>query len=223
MIDFRASFARTMRLFMNPRIVMLLAAGVLFCTAAAGCGGGSAPPPKREADTAEQAAPPSLVVETMPATQPAVETESSGPREALPDAVRRTFPLAASVKRLSEPFPHRVICDSAGRVLGYEVFSDSAGTTAQGYAGMVPVRVLLDGQGRPMRIYILENCETPAYMELIRGSGLLEKLLGFDPAEPESLDAVTLATSSSKAIIAGVTRLAALVSAELGEPSGEPR
>jgi hypothetical protein len=223
MIDFDVSFARTMRPYMTLRIETTLGVGALVWLAAVGCGGSSAPATKPEADTAADVITPSLVVETMPAIQPAEESAPSRPREALPDAVCRTFPLAASVKRLSEPFPHRLICDSAGRVLGYEVFSDSAGTTAQGYAGMVPVRVFFDEQGRPLRIYVLENCETPAYMELVQGSGLLEKLLGFDPVEPESLDAVTLATSSSRAIIAGVTGLAELVSAELREPSGESR
>jgi uncharacterized protein with FMN-binding domain len=155
----------------------------------------------------------------MPATQPTEEPVFSRLGEALPEVVRKTFPLAASVTRVSEPFPHQVIRDSAGLVVGYEVFSDSAGTTALGYAGMVPLQVFFDGQGRPERIHVLEHYETQAYMELIYRSGLLEKLLGFDPAEPESLDAVTLATSSSRAIIAGVTGLAARVSAELAGPN----
>jgi len=144
--------------------------------------------------------------------------------EALSDLVEKTFPTAGSVRSASNPFPHRVILDSVGRVLGYEVFSDSAGVTARGYAGMVPVQVFFGSQGKPVRIYILESCETPVYMDIIAGSGLLERLLAFDPARPDSVDAVTLATSSSRAIIAGVTGLALRVSAELvGKPGSEPR
>jgi len=144
--------------------------------------------------------------------------------DTLPNVIKKTFPSAGSVRSESRPFPHRVISDSSGRVLGFEVFSDSAGMTRMGYAGMVPLQVFLDAQARPVRIYVLENCESPAYMDIIAGSGLLERLLAFDPAEPDSIDAVTLATSSSRAIIAGVAGLATRVSAELAaKPSSGPR
>jgi hypothetical protein len=135
--------------------------------------------------------------------------------ESLPDVFKKTFPGAASVRSESDPFPHRVVRDSDERVLGYEAFSDSAGVTARGYAGMVPVQVFFDARGKPIRIFVLDNCETPAYLDVVIGAGLLERLLAFDPAKPDSVDAVTLATSSSRAIIAGVTGLAARVSAEL--------
>ena len=160
-------------------------------------------------------------VQTVPAAETARPmTSTSKPlpvqvRETLPGTIRKTFPLAASARPGTSPFPHRVVRDSTGRVLGYEVFSDSAGVTAQGYAGKVPVQVLFDAQGKPVRIYVLENCETAAYMEIVCGSGLLERLLALDPAKPDSVDAVTLATSSSRAVIAGVTGLAARVRAEL--------
>jgi hypothetical protein len=129
--------------------------------------------------------------------------------------VTKAFPEAVSVQHFSRPFPHRVIRGHAGQVLGYEAFSDSAGVTAKGYAGTVPVQVFFDARGKPVRIYLLDNCETPAYLDLVYHGGLLERLLAFDPAKPESVDAVTLATASSHAIIAGVTGLAARVSAEL--------
>jgi len=99
-------------------------------------------------------------------------------------------------------------------VLGFEVFSDSAGVTGEGYGGVVPVQVLFDARGKPVRIYVLDNSETPAYLDLALKGGLLERLLAYDPALPESIDAVTLATSSSGAIIAGVTGLAKRVADE---------
>jgi len=108
-------------------------------------------------------------------------------------------------------------------VLGYEAFSDSAGVTAKGYGGAVPVQVFFDSHGRPLRIYVLDNGETPGYLDIVYRGGLLEKLLAFDPAKPDSVDAVTLATTSSHAIIAGVTGLARLVWTELAaKPSPEP-
>jgi len=133
----------------------------------------------------------------------------------VPAIVSKVFPTAVSVQSVSQPFAHRVIRDSAGTVIGYEVFSDSAGVTAQGYGGTVPVQVLFDSRGRPVRIFILDNCETPVYMDLVYRAGLLDSLLRFDPAKPDSVDAVTIATSSSRAIAAGVTRLATRVATEL--------
>jgi hypothetical protein len=127
----------------------------------------------------------------------------------------KTFPTAGSARPESRPFPHLVIRDSSDRVLGYEVFSDSAGVTGRGYAGMVPVLVLFDARAKPVRIFVLDNCETPAYMDIVAGGGLFERLLVIDPARPESVDAVTLATCSSRAIIAGVTGLAARVLNEI--------
>jgi uncharacterized protein with FMN-binding domain len=134
----------------------------------------------------------------------------------------KTYPTAGSARSVSKPFPHRVISDSSGRVLGYEVFSDSAGVTGRGYIGMVPVQVFLDARAKPVRIYVLDNSETPAYLDIAFSGGLLERLLAYDPDRPDSVDAVTLATSSSKAIIAGVTGLAARVSAEIAARPGQP-
>jgi hypothetical protein len=86
---------------------------------------------------------------------------------------------------------------------------------------MVPVQVFFDSRGRPLRIYVRDNCETPAYMDLVLQSGLLDTLLVCDPAEPESVDAVTLATTSSHAVIYGVTGLANRVAAEVvARPGG---
>ncbi len=77
------------------------------------------------------------------------------------------------------------------------------------------MQVLLDAQARPRRIYLLDNQETPAYLELVVRQGLLERLLDYDPARPDSIDAVTLATKSSSAIIAGVTKTADRVAREV--------
>lgn len=198
---------------------------VLLCLLLVGCGGSKAPPAQTKRDSAA-----SVTAASVPtASSEPVATLSETPvgtssevrvRDTVPAMVARVFAAAASVQHLSRPFPHRVIRDSAARMLGYEVFSDSAGVTARGYAGPVPLQVFFDSQGRPVRIYILENCETPAYIEIISGSGLIERLLAFDPAKPDSVDAVTLATTSSHAIIAGVTGLAARVSAELARKPG---
>jgi len=201
----------------------------LLCLLLVGCGGSKAPPAQRERDSAvsprAETVPPATPRSQAAHSQAPVGTSPTAPaRETVPTIVAKAFPEAGSVQHRSRPFLHRVIRDSAARVLGYEVFSDSAGVTARGYAGMVPLQVFFDARGKPVRIYVLDNCETPAYLDLVYRAGLLDRLLAFDPAKPDSIDAITLATSSSRAIIAGVTGLAVRVSAELAaKPSRGPR
>jgi hypothetical protein len=195
----------------------------LICLALLGCG--SRPPPAVPVVRHDSAGPGTGHGVLLPAPRPEAETAGSvvppstpsvvPAGESVPAIIGRTFPTAGSVRRASEPFPHRVVLDSAGSVLGYEAFSDSAGVTARGYGGMVPVQVFFDSRGKPLRIYIQDNYETPAYMDLVLRYGLLDTLLACDPAEPESVDAVTLATTSSRALIHGVTGLATRVSVEV--------
>jgi uncharacterized protein with FMN-binding domain len=200
-----------------------VAVGAVFLVlGACGSESSSRPATKRavvpERETAVSAVPPVTPesgADSTPARAPVEEPPIVAKSETLPDVIKKTFPGSASVRSESTPFPHRAIRDAAGRVLGYEAFSDSAAVTARGYAGMMPVQVFFDAQGRPVRIYVLDNCETPAYLDLVFRAGLFERLLALDPTRPDSLDAVTLATSSSRAIIAGVTGLAARVSAEI--------
>ena len=213
---------------MNSR-TLLLPAAVALCLVLGTCGGG--PAPKPEQARAPVSKPETAVAIQTPITTPAVEsthTEVAANKsptasrpDTLPGVVSKTFPTAGSARSVSKPFPHRVVRDSSGRVLGYEVFSDSAGVTSMGYSGMVPVQVLLDAQAKPVRIYVLDNSESPAYLDIVLGGGLLGRLLAYDPAKPESIDAVTFATCSSKAIIAGVTRLAARVAAEIVPKPGQ--
>jgi hypothetical protein len=199
---------------------------VLLSLAVVGCGGNKAPQAQPKLDssssfTAAAAAPVSPGPRTTHGGA-AVDAAPTAPaHDTVPTIVAKTFPKAALVQYRSRPFPHRVIRDSAELVLGYEVFSDSAGVTARGYAGLVPVQVFFDKRGRPVRIYILDNSETPAYMDLVYRAGLLDTLLMFDPGKPDTVDAVTLATTSSHAVIAGVTGLAARVAAEIAaKPEG---
>jgi hypothetical protein len=143
--------------------------------------------------------------------------DAPAPAIALPSDVLKVYPEARRLDSTRTPFPHVVVLSASGSALGYVVDSDSAGTTARGYAGPVPLRLFLDQRGRPRRIYVLDNSETPAYLELATGSGLLDRLLSYDPARPDSIDAVTLATMSSRAIIAGVTATCRRTAAEVAK------
>ena len=205
---------------MNAKRVCRCAA-VALCVLMAACGSRSTSAQRNDREqlrpeTAASVAPPTASRKPQ-APESGLKLEASDVR-LLSDAVRKAFPAARSSRSVSQPFPHRVVADSSGRVLGYEVFSDSADVTGRGYAGMVPVQVLLNAAARPVRVYVLDNCETPAYLDIALGGGLLERLLTYDPAKPDTIDAVTLATSSSRAVIAGVTGIAKRVSSEISHP-----
>ncbi len=167
------------------------------------------------------------------ATPPAEET---APDDSLPinspliaPDVERTAELLPGyelTKEWLEPFPHLTIHGPDDLLLGYQVDSDHAGATAEGYSGPVPVRVWLDTTGSLLGLNLRENKETPAYLGLVTESDLFERLLGCEPGRTDSIDAVTLATVSSIAIIKGVTGTIDRVAVELiGERPGqtEPR
>jgi len=74
-----------------------------------------------------------------------------------------------------------------------------------GYGGPVPVEICL-ADGKVVSVRLLANKETPAYVNVVVGEGLLESWNGLTPAEALELevDAVTGATRSSRSIIYNV-------------------
>ena len=79
-----------------------------------------------------------------------------------------------------------------------------------GFNGDIPLEInIVDG--RITQINILENKETPRFLDKVENAGLVEKFYGLTPSEAIELDidAVSGATFSSNAIITSVkTRLA---------------
>ncbi len=134
--------------------------------------------------------------------------------DTVPERIARRFPSATSLQLRTTPFEHGVVLQGR-RVTGYEVDSDRAGTTAEGYGGPVPLRVWLDADARVVEVSVLANDETPGYLKLVIDGGLLERVRGLDAAELESIDAVTMATLSSRAIAEGCRRTAERVAREV--------
>ncbi len=127
------------------------------------------------------------------------------------DRSSRLFPGTACSREYSEPFPYLVFYDGEDSVLGYRVDSDLAGTTADGFIGPVPVRVWFDGEGSIAGIDIVANEETPSYVDFVLNDGLLDRLLEYPPGSGDTVDAVTLATFTSNAVIGSVTATADLL------------
>lgn len=149
--------------------------------------------------------PPSQTRPAAPKQDAATPPQPGG--DAVPARITRRFPEAVAFEARTEPFAHGVVIGSEG-IIGYEVDSDEAGTTQDGYGGPVPLLVWFDGRGRVTEVKVLGNDETPGYLDIVLKSGLLDSLKGLSAPEPREVDAVAMATASSRAIIDG-TRLTA--------------
>ncbi len=134
------------------------------------------------------------------------------------ERVEQLFPDAQQFREWSEPFPYLAIYDPDEALLGYQVNSDLAQTTAEGYIGPVPVRVFLDTTAALLGIDILENKEDSPYLQIALGSDLIARLLEYQPGRTDTIDAVTLATSTSTAIIQSVTSTIERVATEVVSP-----
>lgn len=176
-------------------------------------------------DTAREISPPEIPPNRIPdesrprdtarARDSAPASPPPAPRpESVPGRIARRFPAATGFVTLTEPFSHGRVLDRHG-VIGYEVDTDEAGTTQDGYAGPIPMIIWFDAQGRVTEVKILGNDETPGYLQIIFNSGLLDSLKGYSAAAPESVDVITLATKSAKAMIDATRLTADIVDREL--------
>ncbi|MBQ9653716.1 MAG: FMN-binding protein [Bacteroidales bacterium] len=86
-----------------------------------------------------------------------------------------------------------------------KVNSLESGKKFIGFNGRTPVEIALVN-GRIVYVKALQNTETPAYFNLVKESGLFEKLNGLtvDEALATELDAVSGATYSSEAVIGNI-------------------
>ncbi len=126
----------------------------------------------------------------------------------------QALPGAASFDKKTEPLPHFSGSDGSGKHIGTVVVTDDLPPSVQGYLGQVGCAVGLTPEGRITTVRTFRHEETPYYMEMVTGSGLIEEMAGIDMAAPfPDLDAISGATITSRAIIEDV-RTAATVAAE---------
>lgn len=72
----------------------------------------------------------------------------------------------------------------------------------KGYNGNIPLVILLSPDGKVQKIHLLDNTETPSFLNRVVEKGFLENWTGLsvDEAKAKQVDAVTGATYSSSAI-----------------------
>jgi NosR/NirI family transcriptional regulator, nitrous oxide reductase regulator len=113
------------------------------------------------------------------------------------------FPRAVLTQEDSDIPTRRKVFDENGELLGYFVLSEGIADKVKGYAGPTPVMVAESPEGDILGIYILASGETPAFLDLVKNSGILENFAGLHKSNAAKIkvDAVTGATLTSRALI----------------------
>lgn len=134
---------------------------------------------------------------------------------------------AIAIHRNGMHFGHRLTENDTDSITGIERLEDGSiivnttqlGLDIRGYNGHVPLEIRLDPSGKVASMAVLDNSESPEFLQHVLDGGLLEQWIGRDArqilAAPDA-DAVSGATYTSKAIIANVR--AGLATA-LGRPN----
>lgn len=122
------------------------------------------------------------------------------------ESVKSKFPKASSLVPIDTSY-YKIV-DSQRKVLGKVVASSPFTDDIVGFAGNIPLTIILDNDNRIIEVIVNENQETPHYLRNVIDEGLLESWNGLTPAEAveKQVDAVSGATFSSRAIIKSVQK-----------------
>lgn len=119
----------------------------------------------------------------------------------LEPSLQEAMPEAASFDRVTDTI--YAASDSAEVQLGYVGIG-----TDDGYGGPLTIAVAVDMEGMVLNTTIVDQSETPSFLNRVLDSGLVESLTGSTYADPltldEDVDAVSGATITSRAIVDSV-------------------
>ena len=95
-----------------------------------------------------------------------------------------------------------LLYDKSEKLVGKALFSMPYCADIKGYAGNIPLVVLLSPDDKVQKVHLLDNTETPSFLNRVVEKGFLENWTGLsvDEAKAKQVDAVTGATYSSSAI-----------------------
>lgn len=111
-------------------------------------------------------------------------------------------PAVATYEKVSGDYPGYKLWDAQNKFLGYGVIAD-----ASGYGGKLVVLSVIDETGKIKGAALIENAETPLYLNKVLESGLIGKITGKDIARGfEDIDGVSGATITTKAIVAAIQK-----------------
>ena len=124
------------------------------------------------------------------------------------DDIKTVFPNASSYKVIE--VDKAVVYDSNNQTIGEACHTLPKADGIKGFAGVIPMIIGFDNNRQIMGIVVQKNNETPAFINRVISTGILDKWKGKIASEAIALnvDAVTGATMSSSCIIKSVkTRL----------------
>lgn len=114
--------------------------------------------------------------------------------------INNAFPGAKSVKKQEK---WTAVYDAGSKLLGYAVYSKPASDGITGYAGETPLMIALDAKKQVISVQMLQNMESPGYVQLVVNAGLLNSWNGMkaNKAATKKVDAVAGATFTSTSVI----------------------
>ena len=126
-------------------------------------------------------------------------TEKDLPIETLTE-LQTAFPKAAYVE-LTETSTYAVK-DKKGNIIGTVLLSSPYSDNIKGFNGPTPLQIALDEKGKILEVRVLNNNETPSFLNKVINAGFLNSWNGLTVKEAldKNVDAVSGATYSSNGI-----------------------
>ena len=126
-------------------------------------------------------------------------TEKDLPIETLTE-LKTAFPKAAYVEQ-TETATYAVK-NEKGKVIGTVLLSSPYSDDIKGFNGPTPLQIAMDEKGKIIEVRVLNNDETPSFLNKVINAGFLNSWNGLTAKEAldKEVDAVTGATYSSNGI-----------------------
>lgn len=126
-------------------------------------------------------------------------TEKDLPIETLTE-LQTAFPKAAYVE-MTETATYAVK-NEKGKVIGTVLLSSPYSDDIKGFNGPTPLQIALDQEGKILEVRVLDNYETPNFLQRVVDAGFLNSWNGLtiEEALSKEVDAVSGATYSSTSI-----------------------
>ena len=126
-------------------------------------------------------------------------TEKDLPIDSLTE-IQTAFPKAAYVE-LTDTATYAVK-NKKGKVIGTVLLSSPYSDDIKGFNGPTPLQIALDNDGKIIEVRVLDNNETPNFLNRVINAGFLDSWNGLTAEEAlnKEVDAVSGATFSSNSI-----------------------
>lgn len=126
-------------------------------------------------------------------------TEKDLPVETLTE-LQTAFPKAAYVELMTTA--KYVVKNAKGKVVGTVLLSSPYSDDINGFNGPTPLQIALDTKGKIIEVRVLDNDETPKFLQRVIDAGFLDSWNGLTVEEAinKEVDAVSGATYSSRGI-----------------------